>query len=306
MINKTNYIGRIFKNRKEFGDLEVVQEIYKGMYDNNIPFQKDERWFICRFVGTNNFIIVSLSALHHGYIKNPYLPSVYSTGKLGNLPWGLNIKGRTADPLETSIYKTWNDIIRRCYNFNEPNKIHRYGDYGVNVDREWHTYANFRRDVKRLPGFEFKANDINGYQLDKDFIQRKLGLHMRVYSKNTCIWVSKTDNQMISGTENKSTRLYGVRHGRNGYYCAVEKVLYGKFNDPVAAANLFNYIYPLIMAKDPINRHIRFFNDDIPYIGFYDLSKYQTGDIDYIKSVQRREQETGLKVDVSVPGIIHW
>ena len=301
MSNENNYIGKIYHNR--YGDLIVSGNMKLGIFDQKYPNQPREKYVEAIFLNNGNKIYTSLSNLRHHNVKNPYLPSVCGIGKLGDLPYGLNL----SEGLEGAIYQTWLDILKRCTGRNS-GKGYRYNEYGISVSEPWTWYSVFREDVKSLPGYIFKVNDISNYQLDKDYLCRKynIPLNRRIYSKETCIWVSRTDNCMIDGAENKATKLYGVRRKDNGYYCVIEDRAYGKFNESYAAGNLFNYIYPLIMAKDPYNRHIRFINDKIPYISFYDLCKYQIGNIDYIKSVQRLEQEVGMCVDVSVPGIIPW
>ena len=70
-------------------------------------------------------------------------------------------------------------MLDRCYNKNHP-RYKTYGEKGVKVCDEWHLFSNYMR--------WFDENHIDGYEVDKDFCGLKL------YSPETCRFVSKSDN----------------------------------------------------------------------------------------------------------------
>lgn len=86
---------------------------------------------------------------------------------------------------DSKIYLAWRNMIDRCY--NKKHKFYKdYGEKGVKVACEWKKLSNFKS--------WFEQNYIEGYQLDKDFGGGKL------YSPETCVFVSKSDNvkEMLS------------------------------------------------------------------------------------------------------------
>lgn len=94
-------------------------------------------------------------------------------------------------------YRTWVNILSRCYSskFQE-----RYPTYkGCSVSKEWLTFSNFRSWMT--------AQDFEGMQLDKDLLLEG----NKVYSPETCVFVSKTVNTFT--TDSGATRgewLIGV------------------------------------------------------------------------------------------------
>jgi thymidylate synthase len=96
-----------------------------------------------------------------------------------------NGQGSADHPLR----KTWQGMITRCYD-RTANNYHFYGGRGVFVCNEWLEFAAFCRDAVELPGWNDKARDFHGYQLDKD--SRGDGFR---YSPTHCAWISLSENQ---------------------------------------------------------------------------------------------------------------
>lgn len=86
------------------------------------------------------------------------------------------------------LYQTWLGMHYRCYNPHQKSYKY-YGAKGVTVCWEWHQdnkegLQNFIDDM--YPTYK------KGYQLDKD-IRAKAG-QPKVYSKDTCCWVTNVEN----------------------------------------------------------------------------------------------------------------
>lgn len=61
----------------------------------------------------------------------------------------------------TRIYKTWEDMIKRCYN-KSSNNYYRYGGRGITVFDEWLEFKNFYKYVSKLPHY-----NESGYSFDR-------------------------------------------------------------------------------------------------------------------------------------------
>ena len=81
---------------------------------------------------------------------------------------------------EYKWYKTWKNIINRCYNPN--NKSYKYyGMKGIYVSDEWKKSSVFR-------DFYIKNNPNDDLELDKDLLRKGY------YGENSCVFLSKKEN----------------------------------------------------------------------------------------------------------------
>lgn len=112
-------------------------------------------------------------------------------------------------------------IIQKC---TDPNyvKYHNYGGRGVTYDPVWNSEENFLHDVIRLPGFDPLKILSSSIELDKDL---KV-FDSKCYSKDTCTWVTKTNNEKV-----KPSRLH------NYYAYSTIKDLTFRFNQKTKFAN---------------------------------------------------------------------
>lgn len=231
-------IGKIF-NSNNFGQFKILGKITPVF--NEFEENSGTRYKV-QFIDTGYITYPLYSAILHGRVKDNLVPIVANVGFIGS---DITITRLPYYPL----YKVWNDMINRCYNPND-NSYQYYGAIGVSVDPSWWNFTSFYYDAIQLPGYQFKFLYPDKYQLDKDYLQFYIEKSKRVYSKNTCIWIPNEDNTIIAvremGTE---SGYYGVIF-RNGAYCTrINGINYGRFTTPEAAANLFNYLYPIIMSK---------------------------------------------------------
>jgi hypothetical protein len=84
----------------------------------------------------------------------------------------------------TSIYWSWQDMIRRCYD-KKRSVYANYGGRGITVCKRWReSFINFYKDMGERPG--------KGYTLERK--ENDKG-----YSKNNCIWATRAE-------QNRNTR----------------------------------------------------------------------------------------------------
>lgn len=272
---KSNYIGRVYDS-KNYGKFKILNEMHVGIVNNQYL---KRRYFKIQFLNTGFVTYVEYEAMRHGAVKDYSVPIVANIGYVGNLCF----EDAVSDIYHHDLYVVWNDMINRCYNVSKTS-YDKYGGIGVRVDPDWHCFANFYHDAINLPGYHNKLMYPEIYQLDKDYLQLNIPKYNRVYSKDTCIWISCFDNTALMNVDN-TTGYYGVRYAHGGYYTIVSSHSYGKFSIPEAAANLYNLIYPQIMKCRPF-REILILNK-VKYISFNDLNKYAIGNSDYKELVQR-------------------
>ena len=95
------------------------------------------------------------------------------------------------------IYDIWTGMLRRCYS---ETFLKKYPSYmGCQVCEDWKTFSNFKLWVEE--------QDFIGKCLDKDLLNRGV----RVYSPETCVFISKNLNSFLVGTRKKEGRLVGAR-----------------------------------------------------------------------------------------------
>ncbi len=103
-------------------------------------------------------------------------------------------------------YSVWKNMIYRCYSKSD-DKYRFYGGNGVTVSDDWHCYDNFRRDIEHLEGFDEFLFYENKLELDKDLLSEE----NKIYSKETCRWVSREDNMSLVKKGKYQPQLVNVK-----------------------------------------------------------------------------------------------
>lgn len=133
------------------------------------------------------------------------------------------------------FYDRWSNMLRRCYS----QKYHiTFPSYiGCEVCEEWLIFSNFKSWMQ--------SQDWKGRELDKDLLSNS-----RVYSPETCVFVSKAVNYALYSERPSNNGLpLGVSPSYNKYQkfpyfrARSGKIWIGSFTDPMEAHKSWqNYI----------------------------------------------------------------
>ena len=218
-----------------YGDFKIIEDL---------GFTEDKKHRVLRikFLNTGAEAIVKYDDIVNGEVKDPTYNTKYHARQI--------IGPIQMQNIERHFNIIWRNMMERCYNNNLPN-YKSYGAKGVTVAPEWHDFNIFERDVINIPGWVNKFNDPVNYNLDKDLLQYFLPHSMRVYSKDTCIWLNRMINQrlMINGANVVNVFYNSIYQVDNLYYVKTltsELLNYGPFDSLDAAINMLNYCYSSI------------------------------------------------------------
>lgn len=122
----------------------------------------------------------------NGSVKNPYYPTSYGVGKIGNkYPVSINCKA-------TKEYAVWQGILRRCYDEDFKSKHPTYKN--VSCCSEWLLFENFYEWLHSQENFEKWLNGGKWeWAVDKDILIKG----NKVYSPNACCIVPQNVNQLF-------------------------------------------------------------------------------------------------------------
>lgn len=135
-----------------------------------------------RFLETGGVKKTKYCHVLSGGVRDDMFPSVCGVGYIGNG----NYKSRIGR-VKTTCYHKWRSMINRCYS-DEYHKLKpTYKD--CTVCEEWHNFQNFAKWFE-----DNYPQDGKDYQLDKDIKVRG----NRVYSPDTCMFVSASDNTVAA------------------------------------------------------------------------------------------------------------
>lgn len=160
-----------------------------------------------------------------GYVKNPFFASTYGQGYIGIGNNITHIKGK-----KVKAYSKWVGMLERCYSekYHVKNPIYKE----CAVSNEWKCFQNFAEwfNLNYNPNFMFD------WELDKDILVKG----NKVYSSETCCFVPKEINMLLSFNKNKERELpLGVSKHKDLYkvYCRVnnKNKFLGLFSTPEEA-----------------------------------------------------------------------
>lgn len=126
----------------------------------------------------------------NGKLKDPYSPSSYGVGYLGEFD--------KSSPYLNEAKQLWANMIKRCYC-----KKDEKGYFGrAFVDERWKCFANFLDDLPKLKNFNMwlkgKETGIK-YNLDKDLMYQD----NKVYSREACMFVTEYENKSAGARNGK-------------------------------------------------------------------------------------------------------
>lgn len=258
-------IGNIY-NSNNYGMFEIIDGWRNDKGNLNI--------FKIKFLDTGYETIISRSCIYRGEVRDRLKPVIAGVGYLGYF------NKKVTDPDVRLYYKIWSSMLKRCYDMTD-NQYKSYGAAGVTVDASWFCFNIFYNDIHYLPNFHLKEMYPSEYQLDKDYLQQQLPKSQRVYSKNTCIWLSRYDNVLLSNIENhirfhNDTYIGVFKTSSNRYLVKYGSIKYGLYDDPIAAANAYNFIYNTKNSHNPFANIPYIPNSNVPYMTLDNISVHTT------------------------------
>ena len=191
---------------------------------------------------------IRYNAFKRGSVKNPYLPTKYGIGYIGEEST-VDCEGQLL-----KSYIVWNNMLSRCYNIK--NKRYKdYGEQGVIVCKEWHNYTNFK-----------KWYDEHYYELENEIVDLDKDILIednKVYSPETCIFVPKRINCLFRNHKKENSLPKGVYFQDGRYRCQIRiegktKHL-GYYNTIEEASNVY-----LKAQKEEMKRTADVYKDKIP------------------------------------------
>lgn len=128
-------------------------------------------------------------------LRNPNKRVIFNVACLGQ--GGCNTKSHPKE------YQLWYSMLTRCYSETYQLEHPTYKD--CSVDERWLNFQNFCEDIQSLNGYkEWKENtEPLAWALDKDIKVKG----NKVYSKDTCMFVTARENALDGVTRMDKTRL---------------------------------------------------------------------------------------------------
>lgn len=181
-------IGEIKKNNK--GQFFVIKSKNEERSDNK------HTYYNITFLDTGYSDVVRHDSINKGLVKDKLSKSCYRIGMIGYI----NTREHWKE------YKIWKNIIYRCYCVDDKSYKY-YGAKGVTICERWKRFDYFFQDISELPGFNKELFEQGKLRLDKDI----LSINNKVYSPQTCLWVSDLTNQKRRTVEyNTKKKKYAI------------------------------------------------------------------------------------------------
>ena len=160
-------------------------------------------------------------------MTNPYCKTIFNVGYLGQGEY----KSKDKNGKHTEIYRTWYNMLQRCYDPYTINKDRNLTYIDVYVCEEWHNFQNFAKWWEENY-YEIPNEKIN---LDKDILVKG----NKVYSPKTCIVVPQRINKLFCKRQNDRGTLpigcsYSIKNSGNYYitvYCSIYITCYKNFKE---------------------------------------------------------------------------
>ena len=166
----------------------------------------DNRNIIVEFQDDYKFKVRNMySNFKSGSIKNPFHPSIYGVGIVGNK------YPRSIDCKMTKEYDTWIHILQRCFDDRLKEKQPSYID--KECCDEWLYYPNFYEWLHNQSNFD-KWYNSKRWAIDKDILIKG----NKVYSPDTCCLIPQNVNCLFLKREAERGKYpIGVRHTNDGF-----------------------------------------------------------------------------------------
>lgn len=146
------------------------------------------------------------------------------------------------------LHSRWSAMMQRCYNSNNI-KYYEYGAIGITVCDKWKTFDGYLSTIHLVKNFNKFYNDPLNYHIDKDYLQQDINPKNKIYSPETCIFLSAIDNDNLSMKNNHiEGEYYGVKKISENKFQVLfslngTRKYFGTYSNIIAAANMYNYYY---------------------------------------------------------------
>ena len=169
--------NRIYQSNN-YGPIKVIEKVSKA------------DMFVIEFLRTGTVKKARGYQITSGCVRDPFAKNVCGVACTGDI----KTKG-----MYKPYYSVWHDMINRCYN----PKDKRYLAYkDVSVSDDWLIFKNFFNDIQKIEGYNREKFVSGDLVLDKDIKQRNSC--KKIYSLETCKWVSKHENNKIQDAQQRS------------------------------------------------------------------------------------------------------
>ena len=182
-LNDVSYkdcVGKVCKSLNS-GDFKIVK--YNDAHNVEI-----------RFINTGYEMVARLNHIKSGEVKDPYLPSVYGVGVIGD-KYPSKVNG-----VKTKEYVLWQSMLQRCYSDVLKKRNPTY--IGCEVSDKFKSYEYFYEWCNKQIGFSNKD-----WHLDKDLLIKG----NKVYNEDSCVFIPKEVNTLLTKREAlRGEHLIGV------------------------------------------------------------------------------------------------
>ena len=176
----------------------VVGNVYNSKKSGQFTIlKKNTKKVLVRFNQTGYTKVVHYNSVYKGEIKDPYYPTLYGVGFLGEGIYSTKNK---------KLYKLWKNMIERCY-CDKRNKA--YED--CSVVKRWHNFQLFCEDIIKMKNWNKR-----GYALDKDLRVLK----NKKYGPRYCSFLPYEVNNVFRSNRWKDRKLPEGVHLNKGSYVA--------------------------------------------------------------------------------------
>ena len=204
VTNKKNsiYPRRLVRDSNMYDKFKIIKFIKSEEYieyGNKIRYH---HYFKVKFIKTGYETIAKLKNINEGSIKDMLYPNVKGVGCLGEEYDEIKNEDRK---LFESLYDRWYNILNRCYN-KDHKSYPDYGAKGVYVCDRWLNFSKFYKDVQKLNNYNYKMILDKKLTLDKDSLQQNA--IKKVYSPDTCIWLTRKQQQSYIDQSAKAVKQF--------------------------------------------------------------------------------------------------
>lgn len=209
------------ENKWEQGKTYCTEKGEKFIYIGTKRFTR-QVYHLLHFVETGNYQYV-----HNIILNTPSRLYDFSKPHIAGVGYSVGTKEEPFSPhLYANSYKIWSAMISRCYLGSSGLRSYKE----VEVDKEWHNFANFHSWYKKEMTDE---STLRKYKLaiDKDL----LGDGRKVYSRETCCFLPQSINSLLVGVNFGSYKKESARHV---YHLGLEAEKYSEALSPRAKRRL--------------------------------------------------------------------